>query len=128
MITIGYCTEVEIDLAYADTSSAEVHTDGGYAEYSGIVRDNGYGGVFEISAEDLVGQLCEEELEELKAELKVGANIIEMPVDSIYEAMDEGQRAHMFNKLLKHEGYNAGAVRLSKVAVLLSQIALERNV
>lgn len=38
-------------------------------------------------------------------------------VDTMYDNMDLGERAHMFNKLLKHEDYNPRGTSITKLNV-----------
>ena len=43
-------------------------------------------------------------------------------VEDVYESLSPGQRAHLFNKLLKHEDYNVHGTNAAKLAAALGRV------
>jgi hypothetical protein len=127
MINFTYPTGIELDLAYCYTADVEVTISNNNASFYGSALYDDYDVEVILEAEELVEQLSPDERAELKQALGVADNNEEPTVDSIYESMSEGQRAHMFNKLLKNVDYNAGSVSLERVGTLLIDIHNAKN-
>ena len=72
---------------------------------------------FQMDAQEVVDQLCDEEKSQLKEALGPvpALPVGEMPVDVIYDQLTEAQCAILFNKLLKYRKYNPKGTSILKL-------------
>ena len=85
----------------------------------------GYTAALSLAAKDLearLGYLLDDAEDRLKSSVR------EYSVDELFEGMSQAQRAHMFNKLLKHEGYNPKSVSTDRLLALIDDIEEAKNV
>ena len=120
MIRFEYDAYVELDLSYAYIGNASVEVNGNDTYWYGEVSEESYAINVEISALDLVSQLTEDEQNELRDQLN--GDVDADSYSAIYARMNPATRAIMFNKLLKEGDYNAKAVSLERISVLLRAI------